>query len=81
MKKLAVIVPYRDREEQLEIFIDEITNYLDSTLDNDYIIIIAEQLDKKKFNRGKLLNIGFLKAEEEGGDYVIFHDVDMDPKR
>ena len=55
MKKLAVIVPYRDREEQLEIFLDEITNYLDSTLDNEYIIIIAEQLDKKKFNRGKQL--------------------------
>ena len=80
MKKLAVIVPYRDREEQLEIFLDEITNYLDSTLDNEYIIIIAEQLDKKKFNRGKLLNIGFLKAEEEGCDYVIFHDVDMLPE-
>ena len=79
MNKLAVIVPYRDREEQLELFIEEITNYLDSTLDNEYVIIVSEQIDQKKFNRGKLLNIGFLKAVEEGCDYVIFHDVDMLP--
>lgn len=80
MNKLAVIVPYRDREEQLETFIEEITNYLDSTLNSEYIIIVAEQLDSKKFNRGKLLNIGFLKAVEEGCDYVVFHDVDMLPE-
>jgi len=73
--KLGIVVPYRNRPEQLAIFRKEIGNYLDI----DYELIVVEQSDKKNFNRGKLLNIGFLKAEELGCDYVIFHDVDMLP--
>jgi hypothetical protein len=39
----------------------------------------VEQFDDKPFNRGKLLNIGFLEAERLGCSYVVFHDVDMLP--
>lgn len=46
-----------------------------------YELIVVEQDDSQSFNRGKLLNIGFLKAEELGCDYVVFHDVDMIPRR
>jgi hypothetical protein len=76
--KLGVIVPYRDRYEQLLRFKKHITKYLD---DNgfDYKLIIVEQDDKKSFNRGKLLNIGFLEAKKNKCDYVVFHDVDMLP--
>lgn len=78
MHKLGVIVPYRERPNQLKIFLQHIKNYL-SNNEITYEIIIVEQTEKNNFNRGKLLNIGFLKAEELGCDYVVFHDIDMLP--
>ena len=76
--KLGVIVPYRDRENHLKTFNREISVYLNSK-DIDHEIIVVEQSDDKPFNRGKLLNIGYLKAKELLCDYVVFHDVDMIP--
>ena len=73
--KLGIIIPYRNRPEQLANFRKKINDYLNI----DFELIIVEQSDKKDFNRGKLLNIGFLEAEKLGCDYVIFHDVDMLP--
>ena len=73
MHKLGIIVPYRNRSEQLAVFRKEINDYLEI----DFELIIVEQSDKKEFNRGKLLNIGFLEADKLGCDYVIFHDIDM----
>lgn len=79
-KKLGIIVPYRDRPGQLRSFIKGIGEYFATTV-KDYkpYIFVVEQNDTKDFNRGKLLNIGFLKAEEFGVDYVVFHDIDMLP--
>jgi hypothetical protein len=77
-KKLGVIVPYRDRYEQLIIFKKSIQDYLTSK-NIKFELIIVEQDDAKIFNRGKLLNIGFLKAKELKCNYVVFHDVDMLP--
>lgn len=76
--KLGIIVPFRNRHEQLSIFQSEIIEYL-SDKDIDYNIIVIEQDDEKQFNRGSLLNIGFKYAEELSCDYVVFHDVDMVP--
>ena len=78
MNKLGIIVPYRNREEQLIIFTKHITDYLNSK-NIQFELIIVEQKDSKPFNRGKLLNIGFQKAVEINCTYVIFHDVDMLP--
>ena len=61
MHKLAIIVPYRKRSEQLEKFTSYIKQYLDNRK-YDYYIIIVDQQDNKSFNRGKLLNIGFKEA-------------------
>lgn len=80
MHKLGIIVPYRNRSQQLREFIRELPKFL---LYNekavDYTIIVVNQQDIKKFSRGKLLNIGFIEAEKQGCDYVVFHDVDMIP--
>lgn len=76
--KVGIIVPYRDRFEQLQSFKKSIINYLESK-DMDYELIIIEQDDAKVFNRGKLLNIGFKYAKRLKCDYVVFHDVDMLP--
>lgn len=46
----------------------------------EYEIIVAEQDDEGEFNRGALLNAGFLEAKERGCDYVVFHDVDLLPR-
>jgi hypothetical protein len=75
-KKLSVIVPYRDREDHLKIFLNYIPTYLESQ-GIDYLISIVEQEDGKPFNRGMLCNIGFL--ESSNYDYFCFHDVDLIP--
>lgn len=69
---LAIIVPYRDREDHLAQFIPHMNKYIP-----DAKIVIVEQADEKPFNRGKLLNIGFLETE---ATHYCFHDVDMLPE-
>ena len=76
MKKLAIIVPYRDRPTHLKTFITHMSKFLK---DFEYEIFIVEQKDSKPFNRGKLLNIGSKYAMESGCDYLCFHDVDLLP--
>lgn len=68
---MTIIVPYRDRAYHLSQFIPHIKDYLP-----DATIVVVEQCDTKDFNRGKLLNIGFLNYED---DYYCFHDVDKLP--
>src|SRR5210317_410794 len=74
--KLGIIVPYRDRPEQLELFKNSIQDYIK---DIEYELIVVDQQDENDFNRGKLLNIGFLHAKQKNCDYVVFHDIDMLP--
>lgn len=76
-KKLNLIVPHRDRQSHLKRFIPSVEKYLD---DNDipFSIYIIDQDNKKPFNRGKLLNIGF-DISKDDGDYFCFHDVDLIP--
>jgi hypothetical protein len=76
--KLGVIVPYRNREEHLTIFKQSIKEYLNNK-NISFELIIVEQYDDKPFNRGKLLNIGFIEAERLKCNYVVFHDVDILP--
>ena len=75
--KLGIIVPYRDREQQLKRFLSHMKEYIK---DIDYEIFIVEQADDKPFNRGKLLNAGYKYALDKGCDYFVFHDVDMLPE-
>ncbi len=75
--KLAIIVPYRNREKQLDRFVKHIDKFF-SDKDVDYHIFVVEQLDDKPFNQGKLLNIGFMKNKDY--DYFAFHDVDLLPQ-
>ena len=77
--KLGIIAPYRNRYAQLIRFKQSIKEYLKDT-DIDYVLIIVEQDNATAFNRGKLLNIGALRAKELGCDYIVFHDIDMLPE-
>ena len=75
--KLGVIVPYRNRPQQLKRFLNHMDEYLTNL---DYQIFIIEQSDDKPFNRGALLNVGYKIACNNECDYFVFHDVDMLPE-
>lgn len=79
MKKLGICVPYRNRESQLKEFIPRISEFLDGK-DIDYTIVVCNQADDKKFNRGKLKNVAFDYAKKLGCDYFAFHDIDLIPE-
>lgn len=75
--KLAIIVPYRDRQEHLDVFVPHMHEFLkDKGI--DYTIFIAEQSDDRPFNYGKLCNV---VTKEIGKEYTYFafHDIDMLP--
>ena len=75
--KLAIIVPYRDRQEHLDVFVPHMHEFLkDKGI--DYTIFIAEQTDERPFNYGKLCNV---VSKELGKEYTYFafHDIDMLP--
>lgn len=78
IKKLGIIVPFRNRYEHLGIFKKHMIEYFKG-LDVDYEIFIIEQDNIKEFNRGTLLNIGYVYAKKANCDYLVFHDVDMLP--
>ena len=77
--KLAIIVPYRDREEHLARFVPHMTEFL-SDKNINYKIFIIEQGDDRPFNRGWLLNVGYDIAVKQDFNYFCFHDVDMLPE-
>lgn len=77
MSKLCIVVPYRDREEHLNLFLPHMKSVLDSQ-EIEFEILIVEQTFDKPFNRAKLLNIGYDLCKDTC-DYVCFHDVDMLP--
>jgi hypothetical protein len=78
VKKLGVIVPFRNRYSHLPVFIKHMKEYLKKQ-NIPFEIIIVNQDNGKQFNRGSLLNIGFTKVKDLGCKYVVFHDVDMLP--
>ncbi|XP_066258961.1 beta-1,4-galactosyltransferase 6 [Euwallacea similis] len=76
--KTAIVVPYRNRTEQLHLFI----NYMHKFLQNQnihYRIIVAEQNDSLPFNRAKMLNFGARLAMDLDFTCLILHDVDLIP--
>ncbi len=75
--KLAIIVPYRDRETHLNVFIPHMNNFL-ANKGIDYTIFVAEQADDRPFNYGKLCNVVVNEIPKDY-TYFCFHDVDMLP--
>lgn len=77
---IYIIVPYRNREEHLRIFLEKVPLYLIKN-NIDYNIIFSEQKDENLFNRGKLLNCAFNFIEDilTDDDIVCFHDIDVIP--
>jgi hypothetical protein len=81
MKRLSIVVPYRDREGHLALFTPHLRAYFardKADRDIPYRVLIIEQEPGLMFNRGALKNIGF-KLGQAHSDYTCFHDVDYLP--
>lgn len=79
--RLAIVIPYRDREEHLKRTIPHLVTFFERdrfAKAIPYEIHIAEQADSRPFNRGAMKNAGFVLAQRNA-DYVVFHDVDYLP--
>jgi len=77
--KIAILVPYRNRLENLCWFLLNLHTFL-TKQKLDYTIFIIEQFNNGKFNRGKLLNIGYTEALKLNNfDCFFLHDVDLIP--
>ncbi|KAI3413769.1 hypothetical protein GPALN_011250 [Globodera pallida] len=78
--RVAIIVPYRDRETHLRIFLHNL-HFLLTKQQLDYAIFVVEQTNNQTFNRGKLMNVGFVEASLlYDWQCFIFHDVDLLPE-
>ena len=86
----AFIVPYRNRSAHLPQFVEAITKHQGGRNNYHFEIFVIEQDDERKFNRGKLLNVGAVYAlahlRKKCGPFrsqsnlcLILHDVDMLP--
>lgn len=77
--RVAILIPYRNRTEHLQIFIYNIHRVL-ARQQIDYGVFVIEQGDDKEFNRAKLFNVGYLESTALY-DYqcFVFHDIDLVP--
>ncbi|XP_035912557.1 beta-1,4-N-acetylgalactosaminyltransferase bre-4 isoform X2 [Anopheles stephensi] len=77
--RVAIIVPYRDREQHLPIFLKNIHALL-MKQQLEYGIYIVEQTAGSSFNRAALMNIGFVEAmKQKSWECMVFHDIDLLP--
>ncbi|EFA09998.1 Beta-1,4-galactosyltransferase 7-like Protein [Tribolium castaneum] len=75
--KLAVLVPYRNRFEELTEFVPYIHSFLNEQKIN-HDVFILNQVDNYRFNRASLINVGYLETKSNY-DYIAMHDVDLLP--
>jgi len=93
---VAVIVPYRENSDypgrttryiQWQRLKTRIEYQIRKSKISWLLVLVEQSKDGQRFNRGELLNVGFLEAQRycEGAqietslESVIFHDVDMIP--
>lgn len=83
--KLAIIIPFREhidstiRINHLKQLYKHMNNFFNNTNITHSYFIINQTSYNKRFNRGKLLNIGFEIANKLKYDIFVTHDVDMLP--
>ncbi|XP_012584944.1 PREDICTED: beta-1,4-galactosyltransferase 4 isoform X2 [Condylura cristata] len=79
-QRVAILIPHRNRERHLLYLLEHLHPFLQRQ-QLDYGIYVIHQAGSKKFNRAKLLNVGYLEAlKDENWDCFIFHDVDLVPE-
>ena len=75
--KVAILVPYRNRPEQLEVFLSHMHPILQRQTLN-YRVFVVEQIGNESFNKGAIYNIGFNRSCSYGDfECFVFHDIDL----
>ncbi|XP_042559454.1 beta-1,4-galactosyltransferase 1-like [Clupea harengus] len=78
-QKVAIIIPFRDRESHLKHWL----HFLHPILQRqqlDYRVYVINQAGDTTFNKARLMDAGFLEAlKEYDYDCFVFHDVDIIP--
>lgn len=73
---VAIIIPYRDRAKNLELFLRYMHEFLRGKKIN-YGIYLVEPVGDLLFNRALLINIGFIESLKDNFNWncFIFHDI------
>lgn len=79
-KRVAFIVPYRDRLVNLCVFLNNMHVYLTRRRINYGMYVIEPANGELAFNRGLLMNVGFVESMRDDWNCFVFHDVDMLPE-
>ncbi|XP_043846814.1 beta-1,4-galactosyltransferase 4 [Dromiciops gliroides] len=80
LQRVAILIPHRNREKHLLYLLKHLHPFLQRQ-QVEYGIYVIHQAGDEKFNRARLLNVGYLEAlKEENWDCFIFHDVDLIPE-
>ncbi|XP_037117676.1 beta-1,4-galactosyltransferase 7 isoform X1 [Syngnathus acus] len=75
--KMALLVPFRERFDELLVFVPFMHSFLNKKKIAHQILII-NQVDHYRFNRASLINVGYLESPNDT-DYLAMHDVDLLP--
>jgi beta-1,4-galactosyltransferase 1 len=79
-EKLAIIIPYRDRKDNLALLLKHLHPLLQRQ-GRYYRVFVVEQYGDDIFNKGRIMNIGVSEAMKvDNFDCFIFHDVDLIPE-
>jgi beta-1,4-galactosyltransferase 1 len=77
---IAVIIPFRNRQHHLNIFLRNFLRVLMQQRVGFHVFVI-EQRGPEIFNRAALLNVGYVESQKHGHfDCYAFHDVDHLPE-
>lgn len=79
--KVAIIIPYRNRYDQLKIFLRHMHPFMQRQ-QLYYRIFVIEQMSTDEFNRAGLFNIGYRMALQYFSEFdcMILSDVDLLPE-
>ncbi|XP_062332649.1 beta-1,4-galactosyltransferase 7 isoform X1 [Osmerus eperlanus] len=75
--KLALIIPFRERFEELLVFVPLMHSFLNKK-NILHKILVINQVDHYRFNRASLINVGYIESGNDT-DYIAMHDVDLLP--
>jgi hypothetical protein len=77
-QRSAIIIPYRNREDQLNLLLAHLIPILKKQ-QIDFQIFVINQEGTDSFSRARLMNSGFLFVRDnyKDVDCFIFHDVDL----
>ncbi|XP_076118099.1 beta-1,4-galactosyltransferase 6-like isoform X4 [Mytilus galloprovincialis] len=80
VQKVAIVIPYRNRQKQLKVFLNNILPRI-KRQQLEFVIYVIEQKSGMPFNRGMMSNVGFKEAMSDMEfDCIVFHDVDVLPE-